>query len=345
MTQKVRPGIIVLLTGWVVLVGGLAVGADRGGQQPTIDRLEAAVAAAKAEHRLHPGPDTLAAVEAAVSALQGAAAARPGSPLAQATEVEPTNTAATATALAASDYGTGGITPAADVDFWSGAGAAIGNLVFAHVDTGESSGGTDSTLNVLANDGATVIEFDDDDGGPLESVVAGAPVPQAGNVFFEVHEYGDNGTITPYHLTVVVVDPAAAVAETEPNDTAATATPVTAAMMTAQLAAAAPDTDFFAFSAAAGDRLCVIVDNDPDNDATITDTEIAILGTDGTTVLLTGDNGGGNGNAAGTVVAAASGTYYLRVQNGTTSADTDYTFAVVVNGHAVPVELQKLTVE
>jgi len=40
-----------------------------------------------------------------------------------------------------------------------------------------STTGADSTLNVLANDGATVIEFDDDDDGPLESVVAGAPVP------------------------------------------------------------------------------------------------------------------------------------------------------------------------
>ena len=344
MTQTARLRVIFLVALGMAVLGGVAVAADHGGEQLTIDQLEAAVAAAKAEHRLLPGPETLAAVEEAVSALQRAVANPLNAVEAQTNETEPNNSAATANVLAGGDYGTGNVSPAGDVDFWASGGAAVGELVFAQIDTGESTTGADSTLNVLANDGTTVIEFDDDDGGPLESVVAGAPVPQAGSVYYEVREYGNNGEVTPYHLTAVVVDPSAAVAETEPNDTAGTATAVSAAMMTGELTAGAPDVDFYAFSAAASDRLCVIVDNDPDNDSAITDTQIDILNTDGTTTLLTGDNGGGNGNAAGTVVVGASGTYYLRVQNGT-GTDNDYAFAVVVSGAPVPVELESLTIE
>lgn len=335
--------VLVAVSMGVVVSAAAAAGADH--DRTTLDRLEAAVTAAKAEYRLHPGEDSLAAVEQAVTALEQELGAATRQPDAQATEVEPNDSAATATVLVSGDYGTGDLSPAGDVDFWSSAGAAVGDLVFVQTDTGESTTGADTTLNVLADDGTTVIEFDDDDGGPLESAVAGAPVPQAGSVYFEVHEFGDNFEVTPYHITVVVVDPATAVAETEPNDTAATATPITGAMMTGELAVGAVDVDFYSFSAAAGDRLCVIMDDDPDNDSTLTNTEIDILDTDGTTVLLAGDNGAtANANAAGTVVVGTAGTYYLRVQDGG-SGDTEYTFVVTTNGTAVPVELQSLHVE
>ncbi len=335
-----------LMTVVIALAVGRAPGSALAANTADLQRLEDSVTAAKEALRVRPGADAQRRLEAVVAALQEAigSSSATKATFGQASEVEPNDTFGTATAVPGGDYGTGDISPAGDVDFWSVAGAAVGDLVFAQTDTGESTTTPDTTLTVRAADGSTLIEFDDDDGGPLESAVAGAPVPQAGAVFFEIHEFGDNALITPYHLTAVVVDPASAVAESEPNDDAPSATPVTAPMMTA--AVPTGDVDFFSFPATAGDRVCVIMDDDPDNDGGPTATLIQILDTDGSTTILDGDNGAtADANAAGTVVVAATGTYYLRVAVGAGSDDSDYSFVVVVDGGEIPVELQSLTVE
>ncbi len=116
---------------------------------------------------------------------------------------------------------------------------------------------------------------------------------------------------------------AAAVAEAEPNDTPAAATPlgVTPVRVRANLFrspfTAGVDIDVYSFTAAAGDRVYA---------ATITaasagspDTNLDILASNGTTVLETDvEDGGANqqaSNIAGLVVPS-SGTYYARVRQG-----------------------------
>jgi len=91
-------------------------------------------------------------------------------------EVEPNGTAATATALGADTVAVGNVFPAADVDDWSFVGAA-GDRVYAAVQTSGAAGSSgDSELRLLGTDGATVLEFDQDDGSlaATSSTIAGA---------------------------------------------------------------------------------------------------------------------------------------------------------------------------
>jgi hypothetical protein len=133
-------------------------------------------------------------------------------------EVEPNNTVGTAHEIRLHEFGEGDINPVADVDLWWARNAAVGDLVFAYVDTQPSSTTTDSVLTVLANDGTTVIETDPVNSGPGNgSVVAGAIVPQAGVVFYRINEYGDDAQITPYDLFQAVVKPADTAAEWGPT--------------------------------------------------------------------------------------------------------------------------------
>ncbi|MBN2562635.1 MAG: pre-peptidase C-terminal domain-containing protein, partial [Phycisphaerae bacterium] len=254
---------------------------------------------------------------------------------AQVAESGPNGTAATANALLYGDYGAAAITPVGDYDFWVVSNLAVGDLVFVYVDTQSSTTMWNSWLCVVDNDGTTLIESDLSDGPDSGSVVAGAVVATAGDVYYRVNESGDDQTITPYEIYQAVLNPTDTAAEAEPNDAVGTnATPISAGVMTAEVTGS--DIDFFSFSAAGGDSMVVIMDDDPDDDHDLTDTELDILDTDGLTVLAGGDDDDAhNGNAAGAVDAPVTGTYFVRVSAGSSSADTDYRFTVLVNG--VPV--------
>ena len=250
-------------------------------------------------------------------------------------ESEPNDSAGTADALTPpSDADWGNIAPAGDIDWWVMGGASINDLVFVYIDATGSTDSTDSVLNVTANDQTTLIE-DDDDGGPgLSSVVAGAIVPQAGDVYFMIREFGVPDPITPYGIYAAVLDPATdSVAETEPNDTAGTATPITLLRIVNASLPGGDAVDFFSFHASAGDVIAVSMDDDPNDDWNLFDSELDILGTDGTTVLAAGDDGSNAGNAAGAVTIPADGTYYVRASDGGGGdGDTDYRFVI----HGLP---------
>ena len=87
-------------------------------------------------------------------------------PVVFADESEPNNSSGTADVLMPpSDADWGDISPIGDNDWWVMGGASVGDLIFAYIDaTGATSIMKDSTLNVSANDGITLIEYDDDDG-------------------------------------------------------------------------------------------------------------------------------------------------------------------------------------
>ncbi len=252
---------------------------------------------------------------------------------AEVAEVEPNDAAGTATPLIYGDFGVGNIA-LGEFDYWVISNVGASDLIFVYVDTHLSTTGTDSRLNVYDNGAADLIEFDDSDGPGSGSVVAGALVATAGDLHYQVREDGFDSPITPYEIYQAVLSQLDTAAESEPNDTFGTATAITAGVMTADVD---PVTyDYFSFEAAAGDSLVVIMDDEPNDDGILTDTDLAILDVDGATNLANGDDAGGrNGNAAGAVDAPAAGTYFVRVYDGGAGAGTNYRFTVLVNG--VPV--------
>lgn len=270
-------------------------------------------------------------------------------------EIEPNSTDTRAQPLAAGQFGLGTITyslfsfnpPTAtfisEFDIWK-TPAQTGDLVFAYLDT-HDSGNQDATLRVFNSDAATLIEADTDDGpsgARSGSAVAGGVVAQDGMIFYELSGPMNNSgnEISPYRLYHAVVTPADSADEREGNDTANLANPISARIMRGGVSGV--DVDFYKVFATAGARLVVVMDDNPDRDATNTDTELTIFAENGT-LLATGDNvgsgpsGGGNANAAGAVIVPASGVYLIRVAHGgePTALDTDYRFAVLVDGAVV----------
>ncbi len=249
------------------------------------------------------------------------------------TETEENNVPATANLLRNGEVGGGDISPQTDVDFWR-APAKAGDLVFAVVDTQDSTGSKDSYLQVFANDGTTLLAEDDDDGlgsGPMEgSAVAGVPVPpsNAGNVFYRINEAGNNAEITPYQLHHVVVDPARTMAETEPNDTLAQANLIVAPIVSGDFSVVGIDR--FAFHASAGQRIAVIVDKDPDGDQFFTNCGFNIQRPNDV-ALAFGDNVSGTDASSAVATATETGTHNVLVFNNG-GGDVSYRFVVLVDG-------------
>jgi hypothetical protein len=169
--------------------------------------------------------------------------------------------------------------------------------------------------------------------------VAGATVLQPGDVFYYL--IGQSVTDPQsYDLFQAIIKPTDSAAEQEPNGDAASANSISARIISGNVSSA--DLDFYKFFAPAGAPIAVVVDEDPDRDMNPTDTELAILGTDGLTVLTTGDNGDpmpfdpAAANAAGAVTAPVSGIYFVRIGHGTgAGTDTNYRLVVFVNGVAM----------
>ncbi|QLQ06129.1 MAG: PPC domain-containing protein [Anaerolineae bacterium] len=117
----------------------------------------------------------------------------------------PNDTAATANALAGSQAVVlGNVSPANDVDYFSFS-ANAGDRVYAAMQTQWSNASGDSRLQIIASDGTTVLEFDDDDGAfsALASSIAGTVIPATGTYYVRLwlqRHHRDH----PYHLHVRV---------------------------------------------------------------------------------------------------------------------------------------------
>jgi predicted hotdog family 3-hydroxylacyl-ACP dehydratase len=248
-------------------------------------------------------------------------------------EAEPNDSIGQANLIRRHEFGNGAIDPLGDQDFWQFSGAADGDLAFAFVDTQGSAMSTASILELIADDAVSIIETDVNNGPGVTSIIAGAILPHSGNVFYHVAENGDNDVITEYALYQAIVSPTDSAPELEANDTSATANGIASTITTATVSGA--DVDFFEFRAAMGATIVVIMDDDPEDDGSLTDTELQLLSTDGVTVLADGDDASGNdGNGAGAINAPVTGTYFVSISNGGSGTDTSYRFVVLVNGVA-----------
>lgn len=270
-------------------------------------------------------------------------------------ETEPNNTAATATALNLSggSQAASGSLPLNDVDYYSFT-APAGSRLWASVDTGASTASFDSTLTLFGPDGTTVIETDDDDGianncdASIESgqasAIAGRTLVAGGTYFLRVQDFDPTAeAITSYKLLLVVTTTSAA--ESEPNDTSATAN----ALVTAGTPIAVrngnitttTDVDVYSVFAPAGSTLFISGDGDPERNGG-TDIVVDLLAPDGTTVLISVDNSDNVGLPAPPAESfcfniGTTGTYFVRVRGFQSSQiTTTGTYSLMVAAFGLP---------
>jgi hypothetical protein len=245
-------------------------------------------------------------------------------------ETEENDFPQTANFIRNTEYGQGEIDPVGDIDFWR-ASASAGDLVFALVDTQNSNTDKDSLLQVFANDTTTLIAEDDDDGPPSGasggSAIAGKVIPQDGEIYYRVAQAGGDAGFRLYHLHQLVVNPDRSVTESEPNGDAAHAGTMTSPIMRGELSGG--DQDWFSFQAAAGQRIAVIVDENPDGDGAATNTTVDIIRPT-LQSLASGDNGASNDANAAAAAALETGTHYIVLAH--QGGDADYRFVVLVEG-------------
>ncbi len=248
-------------------------------------------------------------------------------------EIEPNGTAATATALPATGIAAvGTIFPNGDLDYFSFTGSAGDKVYAATMTSFSASGSVDSYLTLFDSDGVTVIEDDNDNGtfGSTASSIAGATLPGNGTYYLQVRHNSATGQLRPYRLHLKVQSGAPG-AETEPNDTPATANPLPPSGWVSGSTSATTDLDFYSLSLNAGDTVFLSLDLDPERDATEWNGQLG-LGVFNNNILTVNDAGTtGPDSEAFFMTVKDAGTYYpfVAVPSGGTTFGT-YTLSVAV---------------
>jgi hypothetical protein len=261
-------------------------------------------------------------------------------------ETEPNDTPATANPYVFGVEGT--ITPGTDLDYYSLGVTVPGQRVFALVD-GSAANGSDFDMRVTTT--TDTLEYDDDNAffpfGNLAPAIAGTPVVGT-NTYLQVLSFGA-ALRQPYRLYAVVEPPiAAAVPETEPNDTTAQANTSPLGYFSGTIPVST-DVDTYSFNASAGDIIFASYDADPTRDATTVDGTLTLLDSLGNTLItvndaeFTSDQTPSPGTLVGTTPNSpadafvyriqTSGTYYIQVNSN--FGDTgDYLLAISRNSVA-----------
>ena len=216
-------------------------------------------------------------------------------------EAEPNGTVATASPISGTNAVIRGMLyPNGDVDFYSFT-ASAGDRVYAATMTSFSAGSsTDSQLTLLASDGTTVIEFDDDNGtfAPLSSSIAGATIPANGTYYLKVNDFAAGTTSERGYELHFRLQSGAPTPEVESNDTPATANPLPANgwVSGTRNPAAATEQDWYSISLNAGDTVYLSLDLDPERDGTTWNGRLgfALFGDAGNQILVVDDAGTGD---------------------------------------------------
>jgi uncharacterized repeat protein (TIGR01451 family) len=263
-------------------------------------------------------------------------------------EVEPDGTAATASPIVGTNAVVkGNLYPNGDIDFYSFT-ANAGDRIYAATMTSFSAGSsTDSQLTLLASDGTTVIEFDDDNGSfaALSSTIAGATIPTTGTYFLKVNDFTAGTTSErPYELHFRVQS-GAPTPEVESNDTPATANPLPANgwVSGTRNPAAATEQDWYSLTLNAGDTVYLSLDLDPERDGVSWNGRlgIALFGDAGNQILVVDDAGTGDVSPNPNIPSEAmfmtvktAGTYYAFVDSATaTTGGPTATYHLSVSVH------------
>jgi uncharacterized repeat protein (TIGR01451 family) len=254
-------------------------------------------------------------------------------------EVEPNDTPATANALVLSNGAAiiqGNIYGNGDVDYFRFAGNAGDRVYSAVVTSGSANASTDSQLTLLASDGTTVIEFDEDDGslGGLSSSIAGAILPSAGTYYLKVNHFSSTNQLRYYRLYLQLRS-GTPQAEVESNDTPATANALTMIpsgattgfrggwVSGARNPAVATEQDWYSMTLNAGDTVYLSLDLDPERDNVQWNGRLglALFGDAGNQILVVDDASAGSAanplSETFVMTVKDAGTYYAFVDSAT----------------------------
>ena len=245
------------------------------------------------------------------------------------TETEPNGTPATATAIGVpSGRIIGNIFPNGDIDFYSFTANAGDRFYAATMTSGSAGNSTDSQITLIASDGTTTIEFDDDNGSfaALSSSIAGATIPTTGVYYLKVNDFTAGTTSErPYELWFQIQS-GTPTPEVEANDTPATANPLPANgwVSGTRNPAAATEQDWYSFNLNAGDTVFLSLDVNPERDGTVWNGRLgfALFGDAGNQILVVDDAGTGdvtpvpnNPSEAFFMTVKNAGTYFAFVDS------------------------------
>lgn len=193
-------------------------------------------------------------------------------------ESEPNGTVATADPLSGSagrikgnlwNSGPALVSDGTDTDIYSITTGAPNAKIFASAMT-SFGGGLDTTIDILASDGTTVLESDIADGtfGGTAASIAGTNLATPGTYYIRVVNASATSPVAPYDL-YFAVKTGSPVAEVEPNNNGGTSNPVPASGYLSGAVATPspnPDNDTYSVALGAGDTVFVSVDGDPERD-------------------------------------------------------------------------------
>ena len=236
-------------------------------------------------------------------------------------EIEPNGYYTQATVISSGGAIRASIFITGDVDYYAFR-ALAGDRVYAATMTSFSPAQSDSVLRLIASDGVTVIESDDNDGqlSSTSSVIAGAAIPSSGQYFLVISSTATS-QIRPYELYLKVQN-GAPVAEIEPNDSNLLAMTLPASGWITGTRVPT-DTDWYSFTANAGDTIFLALDIDPERDNAQWNGRlgIALFGDADNQILVVDDGSTGSvANPLGEalfITVKNAGTYYAYVDSAT----------------------------
>ncbi|HEY1012873.1 MAG TPA: pre-peptidase C-terminal domain-containing protein, partial [Herpetosiphonaceae bacterium] len=162
----------------------------------------------------------------------------------------------------------GDIYRSGDVDFFSLPLRSGDRFYAATMTAASASTSGDTVLTLLAPNGTTVIETDDEDGvfNGNASSIAGTAIITGGTYFVRVTGFNASSTQVRYYDLHVKVQSGAPVPETEPNNNGAPQALPASGWVSGVISstAAAVDNDMFSFDLNAGDTAFLSLDLDPE---------------------------------------------------------------------------------
>jgi hypothetical protein len=247
----------------------------------------------------------------------------------------------------------GEINPAGDVDYFSFT-ATAGQRLWLAIDTGVPAlpGSTtrDSVVEVYAPGGA-LLERDDDDGtgngrgttvfSGEASLIAGLPLASSGTYLIRVSAQAPTAVLRPYSL-IAALGANTAVAESEPNDTPASAQLLPGGRVAGSLSGPG-DVDYYLASLLDAGQPFITVDGDPERDGIGTDLAVELRDQFfSPTQVLAIDSSAAGGSGNPPAEGALFGSFNTLVRVSGPQAGT-YRIAVQWSGYCpVPVVLEKL---
>lgn len=264
-------------------------------------------------------------------------------------EVEPNDDPETPSLVSCNTQG--GFSGQDSIDYFSaGMNTVDGSRLFAVVDASTMTG---SDLDMRVIQGNDTLEYDDDDNavelGDQSPNVAGTPLG-TGDVLLQVTNPG--GGSGPYRIVAVVQPPASqAEAEVEGNNTVVTANALPSGYIQGTVSGF-NDVDVFSFTASAGDLYFISLDTDPSRENAPFSGQLELLtSTNGVLrrandATPTSSTTSGAGSLSSTTPFSpgeailyqfqTTGTYYVRVSEGSEGSGGDYLLSIARPGIVAP---------